>query len=520
MPAYKFGIIYDFLGWFIKYENGNWTDVIHSFGYKGLHPFFHCINFGFYNLFGLNVFGWHTAFTVLHGVNAFLLFSLLNKLFNDIKVEQGSWIAGLSCAGFLLGPYQVEVVCWEACLHYVLTVLLFLSSALLLREYIIVSRSIKIVIWHHLLFICALFTLEVNLAVPFILLVFAWLYMFNGQLKFLKYFKLFFLPQLLLLVGYFMLNRWVLGDWVGHYGASNHFNFSASLLLGNGFKYFFKYGLFAHFWEYPWRHSFYGALEQVSVSGPLFLLAVLSAGFLFFKRDVVPKRLIIAAAFLVMFFMAIFPIVNLYFMYLVHFENDRYGYFASIFFMPFIFSLFFGFRPMLKWSLVIIFLSCSFVFGMKRIFDCKTAAEITQGLIDSYEWSDEPNVKLLALPDNYRGVYVFRDLNDGEAETFREALDLFKGREHLGKINEIAQYNQEEIDDAFKIEFEDSETMKIKFAQFKNWFWRRGVGFVDFENEDRKASIDRNAIIYQSKDSLSDVIYIIPEGRTWKKVEW
>jgi hypothetical protein len=511
----RYGMVHDFLGWLMKYSEGSWSDVWNGFGYFGLHPVFHIINYGTFRLFGHNQLAWCIVFAVLHGLTAFLLFSFLNKVCTRFNINHGIWIAFFSSVGFLLGPYQTEVVTWKACMHYLLTTMFFLSGMILFVRYMWEQDKKIYLIAHHLLFIAALLTLEVNLATPFIILAFSVACSKLDNWDWRKYLSRFFVIHIIIIILYFLANKLILGEWVGHYGAEKHLNFNPQLLAANGFRYFTKYTLLTHFWSFNLRGIVYENIGSWYAIGGLFALV---GSILVFARKKIynNNKLLLSASFLVMFFMALFPIVNLYFMYIMPFQNDRYGFFASIFFYPFLFLLVFSLPRLLRFVVAIAILTVHIYYGLLNVQKCHEAGQLIDNLITSYKWHDQPEVRLLSLPDNYQGLFLYADYHDGSAETFVEALNLFGSEEITGHIDEYSHFNQVTLKDSFKYQV-IQDTFTVEFKQYGNWFWRNNIGFINYETDEVKATRARNILRVELKDT-TDRIYLIPQGGEWNQV--
>jgi hypothetical protein len=73
--------------------------------------------------------------------------------------------------------------------------------------------------------------------------------------------SLIIIPQFVLIGFFFLMNKIVLGEWVGHYGASVHFNLSFHDIFSNYFRYFIKYLLFARYFDHPVKMKIFGVAE-------------------------------------------------------------------------------------------------------------------------------------------------------------------------------------------------------------------------------------------------------------------
>lgn len=515
-PAHGYGMVHDFLGWVIKYQNGDWNDVIHGFGYHGLHPVFHFFNYGFFSLFGLSEMAWGIGFASLHALAAYLLFTFLKNIFELYEIDNSPIISFLASLGFLFGPFQTEAITWNACMHYLLSTIFFLLMARIIVGFLYDSFKWSSIGLHLMFFVAAILTLEINLAAPFMMLIVAALYWSKKSFDFRRYVIWVFLPQVVVLVSYFLLNKIVLGEWVGHYGSEKHLNFSPLLLLTNGWKYFFKYSLLVHFWPYKIREVFYIMLENSAVIISITALALGVLIFIYRRFKNQPNSGFLSAGFMLIFFMGVFPIVNLYFMYLMPFQNDRYGHYASMFFYPAAVLLLYWMAPRMKWILVAMYIFLHIFFGFKNVIKCHQAGQIIDGLVSSFKWYDVEEVRLLSLPDNYKGLFLYADYHEDSAETFVEALGLFGERQVKGHVKEYSQYNQNTLEDSFIVKGK-KDSITIAFAQYSNWFWWKNIGFINYEDAELKASRSDNQCTFIIKDE-KEKVYLIPNGVEWREV--
>jgi len=273
-PARNAGIVTDFLGWLYKYIDGSYADVIHCFGYVGHHQFFHFVNFSIFKVIGVNHFAWYFIFALFHGVNGYLLYRFSEHWFKrwELQLPYASIFIALL---FLLSPYQVETLTWKACFHYIMSVGFCLTGFIYLIRYLETAKQNDLIII-HVLFLCALFTLEINLATPFIYLLFILADHYRASSGDLKKKVLYvFSLQLLFIVLYFLLNKFSLGEWVGHYGEDDHLNFSPDLIFGNGVKHFVKHALLLHYFPYSIKEFVYNLLGNAKAYVPIVLFLLL-----------------------------------------------------------------------------------------------------------------------------------------------------------------------------------------------------------------------------------------------------
>ena len=512
-PTFEYGMVSDFLGWIIKYRAGNLSDFIHSFGYNGLHPFFHLINYTFYKLFGLNAFYWYVFFGVLHGVNGYLVFKIAYRIANHIK-QPPLLTAATAGLLFLLIPYQVEPVTWKACLHYLMSVCLFSVGFLNLFRWID-TRKRMYYFFHHLSFILALLTLEIALASPFIYASYFLIMILlkSVNLKARDYLFKVGLPHLVLLIVYFLSNYWLLGDLVGHYGAEKHLAFDVEQVLGSSWSYFIKYAGLMHFFPDSIQGWFYGASAKWWMIGACILAIPISIVVWKGKKT----HLKIAWVAIAAFFMGLVPIITLWFNDLTLYENDRYGYFSSIHFCLFV--AFLLSRLSFKWKLSLsgLFLVINLIFLGKMLTYAYEAGTIAKALLDDYEWEDR-DVLFMAIPQNYNGLYMYGNY-DAEATTFKRSLELLKKKKIAGTMKDVASFNMKRITDRVDINQEGPNLYKAGIAQGGTWFWRAGLGLTDFENDLMKVNLEGWYYMVEVKDTATDYLYLSVKDGTWTTLE-
>ena len=82
LPAIDGRFTSDFYNWVNIYDTQPFSELFTCYDYPGLHQLYHIPFYLCFKLFHLNKFGWHFVFTLLHSLNAFLLFKLTSILFS------------------------------------------------------------------------------------------------------------------------------------------------------------------------------------------------------------------------------------------------------------------------------------------------------------------------------------------------------------------------------------------------------------------------------------------------------
>ncbi len=514
-----YGFATDYLGWLNRYREGSWADVITCFGYPGLHQFFHFINYSIYSIFGPDIKSIGIIFILAHANTSYLIYRTLRLLLSEIDEDKGGLISIFTAMLFTISPYGIEVLTWDACLHYIICTALCFGSLNLLLRYV-QSNKPHLLILHFLLWILALFTIELALAAPGIFVVYTLFIACKTKIiPFIQglFFKL--IPvYILLLAGYFILTKYTIGSWVGHYGAEKHLNADPTLLISTFMKYLSKLVLLSHHWSFSWKENWYTLLDQ-----PVWTWSVFSAivGFFIFFFIIKKQefRLYIFPLSFISFAVALLPVLNLYFLWVVPYENDRYSYFAAPHFYLFASaSIIYLFKNRYFFPYVFYITIHGILLG--RMTDtAKQAGSVTNGLVKNFEFYDHPEIVFLCIPENLNGAYLFRDYSDTNI-TFNETLDwLKKGKSYKGITHNIAQFNLTSQLDSVTVQVIDSTKLKVNIASWGTWFWRKGQGLSSFENNDFKVTTGDLYFILEDKKPERNRLYLYTSGNEWKSIQ-
>ncbi|MBX2891777.1 MAG: hypothetical protein KF734_12655 [Saprospiraceae bacterium] len=516
-PARHAGFVVDWFGWQMRYEAGGWADVPSSFGYQALQPVLQFCNYLMFRVFGTEGLPWYLLFATVHGVNGWLLYRLVRRLLLDEASLNPALAAGFL---FLLSPYAAEPVVWRVCLHYLLTLAFTLGALHAALDYL--ETGMGKALWRvHGFFALALFSLEWALVAPVLL---GWL-LATYTLSHREWALLgrravgLLLPAAALLGGYFALNKWLFGNWVGHYGASTHLNLDPRLVFSTMLKYLVKYAGFARYLEHPVKVRVFDWFDQPSVVwGAAAILVLLTAWWLWraFARQADPRWQWAGFGFGA-FFVGLLPVANLFFLYLQWSENDRYGYFAAAFFWLSA-ALLLSMLPRWLFSLsvtLLLLLSTYLLWKMNRIWG--NSERVYAGLVQDFRWYDRDEVIILASPDNMKGIWLMRII--GQDNGFNEALGLRRREPFKGKMWEVAQFNMETPHDGVKVEKLESDTTgltyKTSFLQFGNWWWRNGIGASDYETSSYLFRMKEWHVETTLREPRTNRAIIYPVGDKW-----
>lgn len=516
-PTWNAGFVTDFTGLLWRLEGSGAAGILNSFGFPALQPVLNAFFFLFYKAFGANPLPWYLVFTAMHALNGALLYRFGAAALKTHRARAPHLAAFAGAVFFLLSPYQSEVVTWRVCFNFLLSSSLILGVLIQASGWMKEGRPRQLLA-AHLLFVLALFTFELALAVPLACLALALTFpkeeaIEGGRSRALRRLCL---PQFGMLLGYFVLNRLLLGAWVGHYGAAVHLKFRLGDVLSNYFLYGFKFLAFSRYWPHPWKEGLALQLKEPALLYPLALLVAGGLIFAFFRFRRWKGEGRAGLLFLLFFLFALAPAINLYFNYLLHIENDRYGYLASAFFFLGLSALLSLLPRRLYLLLAAGFIGLSALFLWRTNQYWKQSTAIYYSLLEGFQWYGAPAVYLLNLPDNLQGAVLFRDFS-GQGHAFRDALQYIQRKPYAGEIYEVAQYNLAYPADDVSVSIEAPRQLKVEFNQWGNWWWRRGIGMGGGYEAGSYKVVSHGKFYLLELDSIPEgAVFLYQSAGTWK----
>jgi len=509
------GFVTDFTGLLVRLDGASFSGFWRCFGFPALHQVTNFFLFFFVKWFGAGGIGWYLVYTSLHVANATLGFVLAKKIFEKMGHAQPLGPALAASLLFLLSPYQAEVVVWRVCFNFLFCTLLMLASLLFLMKFL-EGEKLRHLIWSHGLFVVALFTFELALALPLLAIVVWWLHKKKPSITAV------FAPQIALVAAYFLLNKLLLGGWAGHYGEAVHLNFDLRNIAANCLKYFSKYLLWWREWPHGSKEWLVLFFEKPVVAwsglvfGVLLVFGLLKTSARF-KTS--PTLTCISISWL-LFFLALAPVANLYVAYILHGENDRYGYLASLFFFMGLVAVLDFFPRWLRNGLVGAWLLASAFFLQKMTGYWHESARLTTSLLNDFRWQDASEVYVLASPENYQGIPMFKDFSR-ENLAIKHALRYLADKPTQANFYQVAQFNLTSPTDGFTASRDSTAGIfHLEFNQWGNWWWLYGMGLGDYQTEQYRFRTDGNGCRVEMKQwpPKPGTVFIVAQGGGWQEL--
>ena len=513
-PTREYGIVTDYLGWLNKYRAGSWVDLKNCFGYKGLHQVFHFLNYCIYKAVGANLIALYLLFCLGHATVVYLIYIGLRDVSSWLGYSDGKFISVFAALCVLVSPYSAEVVTWKACLHYMMATGMTFLCIIFLLKYDNTKRK-SWLIGHFIWFGLSLFTIELTLVSPGIfgmLFLAKWLLTKNGK-TLQRGLKISLIHGLMLII-YLALTKIMIGDYVGHYGAERHLNFSPSLLIGTTLQYLSKYLFAVHYFSFASRTAWYQSLAHgMWLWIPsIIIVAMLLVAILKQKTSWTTFGFMVIS-----FLIALLPVMNLYFMYINQYENDRYGYYASPWIYFAIMMVFHSTKSRLKYVFMTSFLGLQLYLLLLQVNNINQAGTLLHDLVKSFP-CDSKDILVLSTPDNYKGMYMLRDYSD-DGVVIHESMDWLTNTSCSARIKVVSSYNGIHLGSHLTGSMDSLGQITVWNIAGGSWFIRKGIGMSSYQNESVEVDLRSGHFIAKYKHLNPDTKVIFPDGGSWKEAD-
>lgn len=422
---------------------------------------------------GLDPLGFHLTNIAFHALNAFLVFTLANRLTRDARLPLAT-LKGLPLAAafvFLLHPSHTEAVSWISGRADLLATGLCLL-ALLVYETFTRTRRTGSLLLSLALFALALLAKEAAICFPLIVTVFG-AYIVRARSGEIK--KLVFRPAALFFfvaVVYLLARMMMLGALIGGYGENQHLNFTHSTIISQ----LLRFSLRAIFPGIILQSATF--LESRALSPVLIvtgsIVAVIAIIALSRRRTrhsllELAKRNTFLWFMLALSICSLLPAINLR-INVFDTQGERYLYLASAFFsIAFAYLLTkVGTRDKPRRVL----LACLLLFYTLTLWQtnrnwAETAGISQEILNDITTQSTRDRLIILNLPDNHRGAYLYRN-------GLEQALQTFQRKKEIKSVHTIAFHRMDAGQDGVVLtEGADAVSLRpsnemIEFDSFHN----------------------------------------------------
>ena len=454
----------------------------------------------------LSALPYHAWNIVLHGVNAFLVFSLfvtLTKLYaGEEEILKFVGIgAGLL---FLILPYQTEAVTWVAAtVDLIVTTWVLVSLILFLKHKI--SGAKKHLYGSAAVFFLALMSKESSIFLPLFIFVIECIeYLpkrnviqpFKTVLLYACWFPL-----------YIFMRYYFLGELIGGYHEV-HTSFHASLIIYNAILYSAKFFVFYRLLPEQLKEVFKLIFHNriILVASVLVVLGAL----IYLRHQL--KSLVTNKIFLIVsvgFFCSLIPVINLETSFIGDSQSDRYGYLPSIFFCVLFTFMLNRFVNRQVFFVIGLGLAAWFYIGIQKInSNWLAGSAIAEPLIKNF---NPPNgiAYIFNLPDNFNGTYMLRT-------GFGDGVSLIRKKDYSKNIITLAYHPLQSAVDSIHVSRLDSNTFDVELTNIHTRFYFADKLFAHNPNSEKYSILnysDTNYVVRFKELKKDDQLYYYTSGK-------
>jgi hypothetical protein len=500
----------------IDHSFTSWTDVFTNKFNDSCRFVYRLFLYFTYKTFQTHANRWLLQSSILQAAILAFSFVLFKKILEKVNISHAFGIALSASLLLFFSPYMCEIVVWGATSHYLLSVLTIIICWLLLIRYVETSSSIYL--WlSHLSFLISIYSLEIGIVFPFMISIYLWLWTKKPQVD-LRQTLIIVLPQFIIIFSIFLMNRIIMGTWTGVYVVAVHSNMAPNYMSSQFACYILKYLLFLHFFQFSIRDLVYSFVQRPAIGYILCLFLYIIPLLLFilrYKKMSATWRVLLLLYFFIC--LSLFLFQNMYFMYLFQSQNDRLGYFYSIFFYLFLAYIIIRVFKWAGYMILLIYGIVGFHYMKVEIGNWQKSGNIVQSLIREYRWANCPGkVHILMLGNNINGVGEFISTDDSGCF----AIDYeVMTRKECSPLQDYMTMIMSSENDSVTAHVVNDTTLQVDLLN-GNWLSYDGLSDEGYKTTDATIFINKQKTSYQItfKNKKPGDVYIYQSGLHWKQV--
>jgi len=422
-----------------------------------------------YRVWGLNPIGYHLTNILFHGLAAYAVFLVTRHLCRTLQSPDPVRVPLLAACLFIALPCHSESVTWIAGRTDVMAVALGLgATACFLHS--LNARAPFLAGLALVLFAAALLTKECVIVLPAV-----WCALFVHEWWAKKqrpsgYSVTLVGSSLLLLAGYFILRKELLGQFLGGYGTDKHLSIMHLSSLENIGRYVLRTFLPA----LPLR--LYGAPVMAAAG---FAAGVLVTALVLRWRQVLSARWALVALLGFCYLVSLIPVLTMH-VGLFDTGGERFLYLPSAFACVLVARLI---ADETRWVSVRIIVLVGLIIAQAAALQWVnkrwiTASQLCRQIAAEVARTDPATTVVLNVPDNYRGAYVFRN-------GLPEAATLFAGKPTNSPCRVVCVHDLNSMDESIEAGFKGSNLV----LSLPDGLWLRDIFKTGFDVKNKGNSL-------------------------------
>ena len=504
------GFVFDMTEWLYDYERHPNFNIFNPPFDKNLRPVYHFLLYTIYKTFGTDFKAWYLFNVGFFYGSVLTIHCFLSMLYKTFKIEKYKELTILTCIALVACPFGSEIAVWYATIHYsVVFICLFLTGIIILyRGQSLFLRATLSAI----LFSIAILSIELSYSmIPIAGSLFLLLYwMQKTDLRFKEYIVFFFIPHLLIFLGYNIICYNYYDKFLGHYRIDK-VDFDVLYLIVHYFKLIVKHLTFVNLFGQGVYDTFFQWIDENRI---LFLVCFLGPlSFLVFKirnriANPSPKVAIILFFIACSVFLYI-PVSFLFFHNWKEIELDRLGYGSMAFIIMALFFVVWQLKPrVIKTNFFSGFLLASALLLYSYTSRWEKSATVRKHFSENLPFYKDKNVYLVGAPILMQYAYLIT-INDS-LELYRH-LRVFRKLQPTKEYKILGFYNMLDIDDMISVTKRSDVCIEVRVERWGAWCWSSLKSAIERKETD-KYIIEPNEdklgykIQFKSLDSNDKVI--------------
>jgi len=494
------GYVTDYLGWQTRVVEGGFLGAFHSYDYPAQLQGYAIMMWLIEELRSISTWLVHGLNVTLYVSCSFLLYQLVKQTLELHSANRANFAGQLAAGLFLLSPTNTEILIWRVCPHYLVSIIIWIGTLLLLKRYF-GAKSNK-PLWGALgLQLIGIFSLELAYALPIAIAGWACYLVFFNKTGSWRKALISFGTSTCLIVFHLLLTKAVQGTWIGHYGAEVATAQSFSEIIASPWRWIARAGVHYRFWSNELRFGVTKTIGEPIVSIMLYcavlilLLKAVREWILQRNSDNTPP---VWFALILWIFLAgagTAAVSQLYYYDMLLVDTDRFGALTVLFTAAFIATLvsLSSIRASLFLGLVLI--SISGFLQWKTINNWAISQEILSSLSTSFsdvlakaeQQGEHPEkVYLLGYARSYKGIHLLGDSRNNHSafaghlsSTVSEKQFNFNGDI---KLIDISQFHQLDLLNKLNAEW-GNERLYISLDAHGSWMTHNDLGITNRRND-------------------------------------
>lgn len=494
------GYVTDYIGWQERVSQGGFLGALHTYDYPAQLQGYTLLMWLTEQLRSSSTWLVHALTISIYAGGALLLKTLIERVLQDHESQNYLWAGWLAAALFALAPGNTEILIWRVCLHYLVSIVVWLSSLLLLRTYLSAGKKSNLY-WAMAIQVIGLFSLELAYALPIAIFGWTFYYVFFLKIGTWKRASVAALGAIILVMLHLLLTYIVQGAWIGHYGADVATSQPLSEIIAAPWRWIMRSAFHYRFWPNALKKGLTSYLGNPVISLTLYAIVALGLGLAIRnwsrlrKTHRAPRP---SNALLLWVFLAgagTAAISQLYFYDFFLVENDRLGALPIVFVAAFTATLATLIPKRLGITLGII---ATIISGAVQVHTINVWAESQQtitNLCSSYSASindaigrnkKPERVYLLGYARSYQGAKMLADDRpDHSALSGYLSSSIsapYTGMQEGIELVDVSQFHQLSLTDKYKARWEDGK-LYVALNAPGSWMMQNDLGISSRYNE-------------------------------------